>query len=258
MLGNTSLGEFLSCSFYTDQADLKKLKFIYSALNNYVLRTGLKLEHLRILEVACGKGGITLPLASLGCSVTAFDVDQAAVSFLKKQAKNSFLPNLKIHLANAYDFDDGCHYHVVIASEVFEHVLYPELMLANIKNLMEQSSLLIATIPNGFGPYELKNRIDIRTYLSRWNLLRRFMGKPPYVYASGPDHCQFYTKRRFLGMILSSEFVLLGSANSDSIMAISRYLRANSLLGRLDIKLAELLPDWLASGWYFEFELIKR
>lgn len=75
--------------------------------------------------------GISLSLACLGCTVTAFDVDQAGVSILKKKAKNRLLPKVIKHLANAYDSDDGCHYLVVIATEVFGHVLYPDLMLAN-------------------------------------------------------------------------------------------------------------------------------
>jgi hypothetical protein len=32
-------------------------------------------------------------------------------------------------------------------------------------------------------------------------------------------------------------------------------LRKNSLIGRVDIALADQLPYWLASGWYFVFEL---
>lgn len=249
-----SLNEFISHSSYSDQADLKKLLFIYCALEKYLSRSGLMLDQVRILEVACGKGGITFPLASLGCQVTAFDVDETSVSFLRNEAKRKLFSNLDIHLANAYDFDDDQHYHVVIASEVFEHVLYPEKMLENIKNRMENDSLLVVTIPNGYGPWETKNRLDIRNYLSKWNALRGFLGKPPYVFASGPDHCQFYTKERFLKMFDSSSFTLIDSANSDSISAISHYFRQNAFLSKLDTRIADLLPDWLASGWYFAYE----
>ena len=77
------LDTFIVSSPYNDPVDIKKLKFIFSAIDNYVKAKNKKIRDLHILEVACGRGGITLSLASLGCQVTAFDIDEKAVADLK-------------------------------------------------------------------------------------------------------------------------------------------------------------------------------
>jgi hypothetical protein len=42
---------------------------------------------------------------------------------------------------------------------------------------------------------------------------------------------------------------------SNAFLSIFKILRKNSLIANVDIKIADLLPYWLASGWYFVFEL---
>jgi 2-polyprenyl-3-methyl-5-hydroxy-6-metoxy-1,4-benzoquinol methylase len=249
------LSNFISATAYTDPVDIKKLRFIYSAIERYAGSKGKEFEKLHVLEVACGKGGITFPLASLGCDVTAFDIDENAVEFLQAQVKNRRVGNVTVTVDNGYTFDDGKDYDIVVASEVFEHVLEPSRFAGNITRRMMEGSYLIVTTPNGYGPWEMKNRMDIRTRLRNWNALRHLLGKTPYIKGSGDGHCQVYTKRRLLNLFSTFSLGLIGSAKSDSLLTIFSQLRRSTLVGNLDIKLADILPYWLASGWYFIFEL---
>lgn len=255
MQDQSRLSNFISATAYTGSGPMKKLRFIYSAIEKYANSRGKDLEKIQILEVGCGKGGITLPLASLGCKVTAFDIDKNVVEFLQKQLNKKAVGNVTILIDNGYTFNDGKEYDIVIASEVFEHVLDPSSFAGNIIRRMAIGSYLIVTTPNGYGPWELKNRIDIRTQLAKWNVLRRLFSRPPYIKVEGGDHCQFYTKGRLLNLFSTFSLQLIDFAKSDLFLPMITPLRKNMLLGNLDIKLADILPYWLASGWYFIFEL---
>jgi 2-polyprenyl-3-methyl-5-hydroxy-6-metoxy-1,4-benzoquinol methylase len=248
------LNNFISSSPYTAPVDKKKLRFIFSALEEYVNSNAIAFEKLYILEIACGNGGITLPLASLGCNVTAFDIDENAVKNLKTLINQKQLSNLNIIVDNGYTFDDGISYDIVIASEVFEHVLDPSRLANNIIKRMNKGSYLIVTIPNGFGPWELKNRLNLSAKLKKWNSLRLLFGKQLYIKGNGPDHCQFYTKNRILKMFSALNFGIIDFAKSDSFLCMFSKARRSSRIGELDIRLADIFPSWIASGWFFVFQ----
>ena len=254
MKEKTGLELFLSASPYTDPVDIKKLKFVYGAIDRYVRSTGKRMESLRILEVACDTGWITLPLSTLGCEVRAFDINQEAVESLQAEIKRRNIGNLIVGVGDGHTFDDGRTYDVVVASEVFEHVTDPERFAAGVTKRMAEGSHLIVTVPNGYGPWENKNRLDIRNRLRKWNALRHLLGKPAYVSRTGIDHCQFYTMGRFTELLAKHSLRPIDFGKSDSFLTVCRPLRRSKLFGKIDGKLADLLPSGFASGWYFVFE----
>lgn len=258
MRNPSRLRDFISISAYTNAVDIKKLKFIFSALDKYCSSNDKEFKSLRVLEVACGSGGITLPLASLGCQVTAFDIDKKSVDHLQSQINQKRIKNLTVTVDDGYTFDDGKAYDIVVASEVFEHVTDPSRLAENVARRMKEGSYLIVTTPNGYGPWEIKNRVDPCTYLKKWNTLRSLLRKPLYVKGSDAGHCQFYSRGRLLHLFSKFSMVLVDFAKSDSFLSIFRPLRRSFLLGSIDIRLADILPYWLASGWYFVFELQNK
>lgn len=54
-------------------------------------------------------------------------------------------------------------------------------------------------------------------------------------------------------MLSEFSFRLKDFGKSDSILAIFE-TRRGPLFGKADVWLANILPWWLASGWYFVFE----
>lgn len=255
MQQNRELEGFLKHSPYHHPVDIKKLRFIFSAIDDYRKSKHLDFRDLRILEVACGRGGITLPLASLGCLVTAFDIDNDSIGYLEDLLRDKRIENVNVSVDDGYTFDDHNSYDIAVASEVFEHLLDPLAFAKNISRRMDNGSHLIVTTPNGFGPWELKNHINPINRLRKWNVLRRLRNKPPYVKGAGHDHCQFYTRRRLESMFATMSFRTLRFAKSDSFLVVLPFARRSALLGRMDVTLADYLPYWLASGWYFVFEL---
>lgn len=127
--------------------------------------------------------------------------------------------------------------------------------MLNIVKRMRDRTFCIVTIPNGYGPWELKNQINPITYLSRWNWLRHGLGKLSYDQERSGVSCHFYTINKLVRFFSKFNFRLILFGKSDAFLSIFRILRKNSLIANVDIKIADLLPYWLASGWYFVFEL---
>jgi len=173
------------------------------------------------------------------------------VSIISERIRKEKLSNVTVTQADGHSFDDSKSYDMVIASEVLEHVARPREFLQRIKDRIKKGSWLVITIPNGYGPWQIKRRLSIITLLRRNNCLRSMFGKKPYT--AGQDHCQFYTKKRFLKMFSEFSFRLKDFGKSDSILAIFE-TRWGPLFGKADVRLADILPWWLASGWYFVFE----
>lgn len=257
-MGNElSLSVFISKSPYTDPVDLKKLKFIYAALQGYTSARGVQIDDLKILEVGCGRGGIAVPVASLGCDVTAFDINPDAIRYLKHQAELHEIQNLTLINDDGNTYSAGRIYDVVIASEVFSFFLEPSKMIENIKKGMKNGSYLILTTPNGFGPWQMKNRIDPRIQLKKWNLLRHLFGKQAHKKGDGTYYCRYYTQQELLKILSGFSFKLVMQRNSDSILSIFHAVRRSPFWGSLDTRLADKVPRWLVNGWYFVFELHK-
>jgi 2-polyprenyl-3-methyl-5-hydroxy-6-metoxy-1,4-benzoquinol methylase len=252
---SVSFQEFAAASPYTDPVDRKKLLFVYRAVEDFAAERRVAASGLRILEVACGEGGITLPLARLGARVRALDIDAREIALLRNAARERRLDNLTATVEDALSFRDDESYDIVVASEVLEHVLDPDRMLENIVRHMNPGGLLVVTTPNGYGPWELSNYVRPRHIARRWSWLRRAMGKAPYVAGAGPDHCQHFTRGRLTAMFCRHGLEVHRFSNSDFVLTVSRRLRRHRILGQFDADFANLLPHWMASGWYVALRL---
>jgi SAM-dependent methyltransferase len=255
MRPSVSFQEFTTASPYTDPVDRKKLLFVYRAVEDFAAERRVSAADLSILEVACGVGGITLPLARLGARVRALDIDERDVAMLTARARELRFDNLTAGVEDAFTFQHDTRYDVIVASEVMEHVLDPDALLDNLVRHMAPGGLLIVTTPNGYGPWELSNYVRPRPVVRRWNWIRRAFGKPPYVAGAGPDHCQHYTRGRLLKLFQRHGLDVHRFMNSDFILTISKTMRGHRTLGELDADFANLVPHWMASGWYVALRL---
>jgi SAM-dependent methyltransferase len=247
--------QFIAASPYTDPVDRKKLLFVYRAVEDLAAERRVAASELSILEVACGAGGITLPLARLGARVRALDIDARDVAALAARAREMGIVNLTAGVEDAFTFRHDTRYDVIVASEVMEHVLDPDALLANIVRHMAPGGLLVVTTPNGYGPWELSNYVRPRHVMRRWNWLRRLAGRPPYAAGTGPDHCQHYTRGRLVRLFQHHGLDIHRFMNSDFLLTISKHLRRHPTFGTFDAEFANLVPHWMASGWYVALRL---
>jgi 2-polyprenyl-3-methyl-5-hydroxy-6-metoxy-1,4-benzoquinol methylase len=251
MHDRVSFQDFAAASPYTDPVDKKKLLFVYRAVEDLAAERRISASDLSILEIGCGVGGITLPLARLGASVRGLDIDRADVDRLVSRARELGLDrNLTAGIEDAFTFRHDARYDVIVASEVMEHVLDPDALLDNIVRHLAPGGLVIVTTPNGYGPWELSNYVRPHHVMRRWNWLRRMMGKTDYVAGTGPDHCQHYTRGSLVALFKRHGLDVHRFMNSDFVLTISKHMRHDPTFGKFDADFANLVPHWMASGWY--------
>ncbi len=245
---------FVARSETTRPVDRKRLQFVHQALCEYVDSLGRSTSSLRVLELGCGTGRLAVPLASVAGSVDGVDIDQNALRTATKRARGAGLSNLRTYRADVRTFDSDRLYDVVVVSEVFPFVPQPERLAANIARHLAPDGLLIATITNGRGLYQLfAQRLGPRSRLRRSKLLRRAFGKSPYERSSGKEFVNAYRRDEFLSLLQSTmKLQLVAFATSDGPLAIlGNVYNRSERLGEINVRLAEILPPGLASGWMF-------
>ncbi len=106
------------------------------------------LEGLSILDIGCGGGILSEPLARLGGSVTGIDPIEESIGVAMVHAKKQGL-NISYRAAPAETLvSEGCTFDVVVASEVIEHVADVDSFLKTCRALCRSRSLLILSTLN--------------------------------------------------------------------------------------------------------------
>ncbi len=252
-----TLERFLESSPYTRPADRKKLRFIYANLEEYARTVGRSLHELTVLEPGCADGGITLALASLSGPIRSFDVDREAVEALEQRLVARGIVNVTVTEDDALSFDDGRVYDAIVAAEVISNVPDPERFLHTMARRLAPGGLLLLTTPNAYGPYVLSQRvINPVAWLKRSNRLRALLGKHPYERGEG-GRAQYYSRAQFLrrqqleGILADLDLRIVDTGHSDAVLAaLGGFYARSRHLGELDIRLADRVPHWLASGWF--------
>ena len=125
------------------------------------------LDKLSVLDVGCGGGILSEPLARMGGKVTGIDVTEKLVQVAKLHAKNSKLNITYQHASAETLADAGKTYDVVICSEVIEHVPDPQVLVDTLSKLVKPNGLLfISTINRTYKSYALA--IVGAEYILRW------------------------------------------------------------------------------------------
>lgn len=217
---------------YTRPVDLKKLDFIHKYLGEGRRCMGAD----RVLELGCGTGPIAMSLAAKGYKVKAVDAFPDVIAVARSHG-------LDAEVGDAATFNEGGPYDVVLLADVLTEVLVPQRLLTNAARNLKPRGLMILTLLNGYGLFEMKrNHLNARSHFRRNNALRKLLGYPPYVRADG-ERQQWFTRRQVLDMADAAGFKLIAEQNSDLIQTGSK----------VDIGLVDHLPSWMASGWYFAF-----
>lgn len=241
---------------YRDPVDLKKLRFLFKAVGS------VGPAPLDILEVGCGSGNIARPLAWLGHRVLATDIDEASLEFMRIQG----VPDtLELSRAGLTELPAGRSFHVIIASEVLEHVEDPAQALKVFRGALRPGGLVLVTIPNGHGPWEVGQALSPRRaagWLARktglYGPMKRALGvrrqekdAETSTFNFESPHLQHFTMERFEEMARRAGFAIRARGHSDGPLTFFPGGRRISWLARADCRLVDRLPHWLASGWYF-------
>jgi 2-polyprenyl-3-methyl-5-hydroxy-6-metoxy-1,4-benzoquinol methylase len=243
---------YYSFTNYKDVEDFKRLDFIVDAIKN------LKKDDIKILDIGCGNGNISLALGSLGYNVTGVDIDRTSIENARKI--NTF-KNVQFNVLDANAFDVKDEFDAIVCSEVLEHLENPSELVQSIFSILKKDGILVATVPNGWGPREVlitkpmqwlhKNKMD--TAILKF---KKILGYSNHTQqSSNPDltHVQFFTAGNFKKILEHAGFKQLQWDNADFIERVFPYswlTRRIYSLQKLDCALADYIPKQLTSGFY--------
>ncbi len=246
--------------FYTHHEDLKRLNFI----KDQILQLGR--EDIRILDVGCGNGIMSIALSSMGFEVLGIDIDPTSIQ--KANELNEY-PNVRFIVMDVEDEMLNDSFDVVICSEVLEHLKDPEKIIRQIHDTMKPDSLFIVTTPNGYGPREMLMTRPMQT-LNRYGFgkvlyrVKRLLGyKGASIQSSNPDleHIQFFKRSDLIRLIESYGFKLKAFGKADFVDRVFPFsMLANRFpaLQKLDCRMADILPRYCTSGFYTSWSMVTK
>lgn len=232
----------------------KRLRFVRGVIADaFPGRSG---PGLRVLDVGCGNGSeLALPLVNDGFQVVGVDLDERSIEHARRLADDA--TNARFMCGRVEELADEKAFDVVILSEVLEHTLEPrELLSASIPHLAEEG-IMIVTVPNGYGEFEMDSWMFRALRLQRVvDALARSKGSAVVLGATDnheSGHVQFFTQRRLKGLFAECGLrVFREGAGSLFCGPV-----AGHVLGRSpnfiawNARVTDKLPLMLSSSWYF-------
>lgn len=257
-------------------AHRKKTVFFVERLRAYARERGVEPSQVNVLELGCGNGRIvSLPVAEQGFEVLGVDVHEPSVDSAREYG---VLPNASFVVASVEEFVADRRFHAVILSDVLEHVDDPGALLRKSAAVLVDGGMVLVSVPNGHGPYELEQRFArtragrAAVRLSRGVLVagarakRKVKGlpwpppdaeddRPAYNDESG--HVQFFRMADLEQLFEQAGLTVTATRNGAFVGGDVTYalFEAVPKLIPLSLRLADALPARMAGTWYFDCRL---
>lgn len=233
----------------------KKLIFITEHLNRYMSIHG---KPISVLDFGCGNGkAVSQFLIQEGVHYYGVDTHEPSLNYARKHFANENA----VFLKNA---PEGIPFDVIVYADILEHLDDPVSILRQHCNLLKNGGIIIGSVPNGFGPFEIEKRLDKWFRLSSALLLavkvkRKLVNNRasegtvliPYNFNSG--HLQFFTKKSLFSTLQRGGFQVECFKNGAFIGAplSEQFFLVGERIAKLNARVADFLPYWAVSTWYF-------
>ena len=246
--------EILDTSGYRNYTDIKRLKFIINALDEYVAPGS------NILDVGCGNGLISMSIGKSGHNVLGIDISEKAI---KKAIEKNDLPNVNFAVAGAEQLSESeTRYDAVICSEVLEHLNEPADLLKYIYKSMKDEGILIVTVPNGKGPRETlitkpviamqKKDNWVWAFVKKIKAMLGYKGTTLQSDADDLTHIQFFTIKSLKKLAEQNAFTIkkFGKTNFlENVFPFSFATKKIKFLQKIDCAIADMLPYNFTCGF---------
>ena len=247
----------------------KKTLFFIERLGALAGRLGLDPDQVRVLELGCGNGRVvTLPVAEQGFQVTGIDSHQPSIDAARARAGRI---DVDFRCADFRDAPRDGSFHCVILSDVLEHVDDPGAMLDVATAALRPDGIVLVSVPNGYGPYEIEQfLVRKKILLPALALVRGLVavgvrnkhalrGRPPAqpdapAYNFDSPHVQHFTLRSLRRLLGSRGLELAARRNGAFVGGDLTYFAFYFWPGlvRLSLTSVDSLPSVLAGSWLLE------
>jgi len=216
-------------------------------------------DSLRVLDVGCGNGSqLALPLARRGFQVMGIDVDARSIEHAKELAKD--LTNAAFVCGDVAELKTK-PFEVVILAEVLEHMTEPRRLLLESAKHLSEDGVVIVTVPNGYGEFELDSRFFRLFRLQR--VVDALVKSGREIVAATDNHesghVQSFTRRRLRRLFAECSLSVFreGSASFLAGPIIGHTLARSNRFIEWNSRVTDRLPFALASGWYFALRRLR-
>ena len=133
---------------------------------NLINRNNDYLKDLKILDIGCGGGLISEPLARLGGEVTGIDASEKNIKVAKLHSKKN---NLNINYLNKSpeQLNDSEKFDIVLNLEIVEHVENVDLYIKSCSNLLKKNGIMFTATLNRTIVSYIKAIVGAE-YILRW------------------------------------------------------------------------------------------
>ena len=215
-------------------------------------------DSLRVLDVGCGNGTqLALSLVQDGFNLTGVDTDERSIEHARRLSREA--ANAEFICGSVEELSSTELFDVVILSEVLEHMTEPEALLEASVSRMAANALLIVTVPNGYGEFELDSKMFRALRLQKAvDALAR--NNREVVAATDNHECghvQFFTRRRLFRLFKQCRLAIVreeGSVLFAGPLAGHTLARSERFI-EWNARITDKLPLVLSSGWYFALKL---
>jgi SAM-dependent methyltransferase len=166
----------------------------------------------RVLDLGCRSGALTRHFLE-GNSVVGLDVDAAAL----EKARALGIEPVQANVEEPLPFE-GESFDAVVAGELFEHLRFPDDVVAEIRRVLRPGGVLVGSVPNAF-------RVQSR--------LRFLRGKPP---EDDPTHLRLFSPDAVRALLAGFEDVRIDFVGG-------RYTRLNARLFARDLVFRATRPS---------------
>jgi 2-polyprenyl-3-methyl-5-hydroxy-6-metoxy-1,4-benzoquinol methylase len=215
-----------------------------------------------VLDIGCGTGNITSPVAALGYNVRGIDIHEGSIEAARKHTP---FPNAHFDTASLQDIDLS-GFNAIILTEVLEHVDEADKLLTHIASNISPGALFILTVPNGWSiveiacrPSYILKRSKVGAHLVK--AIKSILGSKDLTTANEQTpHVQFFTFSRLNCLFRKNGLRICYSHAfffAWSFWEVFFTQRCSETWARRDFLLASHLPEKLRAVWCFGLERDK-
>ncbi len=133
------------------------------------------LDHMRVLEIGCGEGGVLKPFIKRGCETVGVEFDKTRIENGKEWlAEDIKTGKLSFVVKDIYDTDpeELCgRFDIIILKDVIEHIHDQPKLLARLKDFLTPNGIIFF----GFPPWQMP-------YGGHQQMCQKVLSKVPYFH----------------------------------------------------------------------------